>query len=134
MVNLLYHILRLVGVSSVRIIERKGIRYQVDLAEGIDLSLFLFGHYQKHVTHNNLFGLPKNCVVLDVGANFGVTSLSLVSRYPSAIIYAFEPTDYAFEKLNINLDLNPEARSRIKPFQLFVSDHESPSKEFQVHM
>jgi hypothetical protein len=37
--NLLYHILRLVGVSPVRIIERKGIRYQVDLAEGIDLLL-----------------------------------------------------------------------------------------------
>ena len=49
--NLLYQMLRLVGVSPVRIIERKGIRYQVDLAEGIDLSLFLFGHYQKHVTH-----------------------------------------------------------------------------------
>jgi len=131
--NLLYHMIRLVGIRRVRTIEREGIRYQVDLAEGIDLSLFLFGHFQKHVTHNKLFTLPQNGVALDVGANFGVTSLSLLSRYPSAIIYAFEPTDYAFEKLNINLDLNPEARSRIKPFQLFVSDHESPSKEFQVY-
>ena len=131
--NLLYHMLRLVGVSPVRIIERKGIRYQVDLAEGIDLSLFLFGHFQKHVTHNKLFTLPQNCVALDVGANFGVTSLSLLSRYPSAIIYAFEPTDYAFEKLKINIDLNPEAKNHIKPCQLFVSDHEDSPKESHVY-
>ena len=131
--NLLYHMLHLVGVSPVRIIERKGIRYQVDLAEGIDLSLFLFGHYQKHVTHNNLFSLPQNCVVLDVGANFGVISLSLMNQYPSAIIYAFEPTDYAFKKLKINIDLNPEARNHIKPCQLFVSDHEDSPKESHVY-
>jgi len=124
---------RLLGVSSTRTIEREGIRYQVDLAEGIDLSLFLFGHFQKHVTHNNLFTLPKNCVVLDIGANFGIISLSLMNQYPSSIIYAFEPTDYAFKKLKKNIDLNPEARSRIKPFQLFVSDHESPLKKFKVY-
>ena len=100
--NMLYQMTRLLGVSSARTIEREGIRYQVDLAEGIDLSLFLFGHFQKHVTHNNLFTLPKNCVVLDIGANFGVISLSLMNQYPSAIIYAFEPTDYAFKKLKIN--------------------------------
>ena len=75
--NLLYHMLRIIGLSPVRTIERKGIRYQVDLAEGIDLSLFLFGHFQKHVTHNKLFTLPQNCVALDVGTNFGVISLSL---------------------------------------------------------
>ena len=131
--NLLYQMLRLVGVSPVRIIERKGIRYQVDLAEGIDLSLFLFGHYQKHVTHNNLFSLPQNCVVLDVGANFGVISLSLMNQYPSAIIYAFEPTDYAFKKLKINIDLNPEVKNHIKPCQLFVSDHEDSPKESHVY-
>ena len=131
--NLLYHILRLVGVSPVRIIERKGIRYQVDLSEGIDLSLFLFGHYQKHVTNNNLFSLPQNCVVLDIGANFGVISLSLMNQYPSAKIYAFEPTDYAFKKLKKNIDLNPEARSHIKPCQLFVSDHEDSPKESHVY-
>ena len=129
--NLLYHMLRIIGLSPVRTIERKGIRYQVDLAEGIDLSLFLFGQFQKHVTQNNLFSLPKNCVALDVGANFGVISLSLLSCYPSATIYAFEPTDYAFEKLKINIDLNPDARSRIKPLKLFVSDHENSSKESQ---
>ena len=53
--NMPYHMTCLLGVSSARTIEREGIRYQVDLAEGIDLSLFLFGHFQKHVTHNNLF-------------------------------------------------------------------------------
>jgi len=131
--NLLYRMLRLVGVSPVRIIEREGIRYQVDLAEGIDLSLFLFGHYQKNVTHNNLFSLPHNCVVLDVGANFGVISLTLIKQYPSAIIYAFEPTDYAFKKLKINIDLNPEAKNHIKPCQLFVSDHEDSPKESHVY-
>ncbi len=131
--NMLYHMTRLLGISSARTIERGGIHYQVDLAEGIDLSLFLFGHFQKHVTHNNLFTLPKNCVVLDIGANFGIMSLSLMNQYPSSIIYAFEPTDYAFKKLKKNIDLNPEARSRIKPFQLFVSDHEGPLKDVLVY-
>ena len=131
--NLIYRFLRLIRVNPVRIIERKGIRYQVDLAEGIDLSLFLFGHYQKHVTQNNLYSLPQNCVVMDVGANFGVISLSMMNQYPSAKIYAFEPTDYAFKKLKINIDLNPEVRNHIKPFQLFVSDYEDSPKESHVY-
>ena len=56
-------------------ITRGGIRYEADLSEGIDLSLFLFGGFQKHVTHSRFVEIPEDAVILDVGANIGVMTL-----------------------------------------------------------
>jgi FkbM family methyltransferase len=131
--KILYRGTRLFYGSQPRIIERKGIKYEVDLSEGIDLSLFLFGNFQKHITHNPLAKLKEDAVILDVGANFGIMTLQFAQATPKGSIYSFEPTHYALGKFKRNLELNPELAKRIHPVNSFVSavtDKNSTIKAF----
>lgn len=105
------------------IIVRNGIRYFIDLTEGIDLSLFLFGNFQKHILHSKLYSIPENAVIFDVGANFGVISLQLAEIAKHGHVYAFEPTHYAFKRLEKNVSLNPLLSRRITPIKSFISGH-----------
>lgn len=45
----------------------------------------------------------------------------LASKYENAVVYAFEPTDYAFAKLKRNIELNGNLQRRVTPIQTFVS-------------
>jgi len=105
-----------------RTIERGGIRYSVDISEGLDLSTFLFGSFQKHITDLRYVDLPEHAVILDVGANTGGTALRYAKAVGHGRVYAFEPTDSGFDRLKRNLALNPELARRIVPIQSFVSD------------
>jgi len=117
----LYRIVHLVCREDVRIIVRDGIKYELDLSEGIDLSLFLFGGFQKHVSQNRYLSLPKDGVVFDIGANFGAMTLRFARLVPFGRVYAFEPTFYAFDRLTKNIALNPVLAKRITAVQSFVS-------------
>jgi FkbM family methyltransferase len=110
----------LVGKST-RIIHRGGITYEVDLSEGIDLSLFLFGGFQNHVLRNRFTELCADAVMIDVGANFGVMTVGLAQACPKGKVFAFEPTHYALARLKRNLQLNPELASRVEVINSFVS-------------
>lgn len=118
----LYRLLSLVLRRRQHRIQRDGIHYEVDLSEGIDLSLFLFGQFQKHVLDVRHLAIPNGAVVFDIGANFGVMALQLAKLFDSQRVYAFEPTNYAFEKLKRNLRLNKDLGARITPVQTFLSD------------
>jgi len=104
------------------IIQRDGIYYEVDLSEGIDLSLFLLGNFQGYIVRNKYFSLPNDAVVFDVGANIGSMTLRFAQLAKQGRIYAFEPTDFAFKKLLRNVSLNSELSRRISPIQSFISD------------
>ena len=105
---------------------RGGINYEVDLAEGLDLSLYLFGSFQKHVTANRWVALPQDAVVLDVRANFGAMTLAYAKAFPKGQVIAFEPTHYAMARLRRNLELNSDLAERVETVQSFVSDHADP--------
>ena len=47
--KLLYRLLRLLGFSNQQYVNRNGIFYELDLSEGIDLHIFLFGNFQDHI-------------------------------------------------------------------------------------
>src|SRR6266702_564828 len=87
------------GVNPRRRIRRRGIYYDVDLREGIDLSLFLFGSFQRHVTDVIKQLVAPDGVVIDIGANIGTVTLTIAAYLAEGRIYAFEPTDFAFQKL-----------------------------------
>jgi len=130
----LFLILRILRFRQKRIIRRSGVRFDVDLAEGIDLSLFLFGSFQKHVFCNRLFQIPEDAVVFDVGANIGSISLILAARYSLATVYSFEPTDTAFLKLKRNIALNEETLGkRVIPVQAFVSISDSSTSQLKAY-
>ena len=127
--KLIYRTLRLVGVSQHRIITRNGVRFDADLAEGIDLSLFLFGSFQKWVIDDSLLPHKNDFCAIDIGANIGAICLPLASRHASARIIAVEPTDHAFKRLLRNIELNPDLQPRIKAVQAFMGDGSQPTAE-----
>jgi FkbM family methyltransferase len=125
--------LRLIYREDRRTIVRSGIKYEIDLSEGIDLSLFLFGTFQKHISQNRFLSLPQDAVVFDVGANSGTMTLQFAKSVPLGKVYAFEPTFYAFSKLMKNLELNPELAERIVPVQSFVSSKTSKETNIRAY-
>jgi len=120
--RILYRVLHLILRRDQHLIRRKGIRYAVDIAEGIDLSIYLFGGFQDHVTRQKHFLISEDAVIFDVGANIGSMALKFAQLAPRGRIFAFEPTDFAYEKLLHNLSLNPQLAERIFPHQVFLSD------------
>jgi FkbM family methyltransferase len=133
MARALYRLLRLLGVSKKKHIRRRGIRYEVDLTEGIDLSLFLFGNFQRHVIASDYFSISAEANIFDIGANIGSMTMNFARMVPEGSVYAFEPTDYAFEKLKRNISLNPELAQRVKALQFFVSDQSGPVHDLKAY-
>jgi len=131
--KILYRILKIILRSDHHLIQRKGISYEIDLSEGIDLSLFLFGSFQKNIIKNKYIFLPSNTVVFDIGANVGSMALTFAQIVPNGRIYAFEPTDYAFNKLLRNISLNSELTKRIIPFQLFLSNKTRKNHQIEAY-
>jgi len=131
--KILYRILKIFFTTDHHLVQRKGISYEIDLSEGIDLSLFLFGSFQNNIVQNKYYSLPPNAVVFDIGANIGSMALTFAKIFPNGCIYAFEPTDYAFNKLLCNISLNPELAKRIIPFQLFLSDKTQKNHQIEAY-
>ena len=67
--------------------------------------------------------------VIDLGANKGQSSQKFSSIFPSAKIYAFEPTEGAYQKLSKLAQKNP----LIIPFNLALGDEEKEI-EFYEHL
>ena len=99
-------------------VTRRGIQWCLDLREGIDFSIYILGGFEPS-TLRLYNGLVKTGdVVLDIGANIGSHTLPLAKLVGNkGHVYAFEPTDFAFRKLNNNLQLNDALIERVTVFQ-----------------
>ena len=104
------------------VISRNGLKWAVDLNEGIELSIFLFGGFEKSITKiaKRLLN-DNNLDIIDIGANMGIHSLNLAKIYSSSKIYSIEPTNYSFNKFLENLKIN-KSLTNIFPHQLFISN------------
>ena len=108
---------------------RNKIKWLLDLNEGIDLSIFLFGTSEKKIENlKKLFGLDEKLIIIDIGANIGSISLPLAKIFNQSKIFAIEPTNYAFKKLTKNLNLNKDLKKNISLNQLFLSKINKPTK------
>jgi len=110
------------GLNPVQRVRRSGIELELDLREGIDLSLFLFGVFQGHVLKLMRQWVPADGVILDVGANIGAMTLPMAQHVARGRVLAVEPTDFAQAKLRANLALNPQLAARVSVFQMFLAD------------
>jgi FkbM family methyltransferase len=125
--KLIFTLISLIRLKQVRTIKRNQINFEIDIKEGIDLSLFLFGSFQKYIWDNKFLKFPNNPVIFDVGANIGSIALNLARSYPDSLVYCFEPTNYAYQKLLKNISLNPDISEKIIPIQAFLGETEKKS-------
>ena len=78
--HIIYRVLKLLRFDMLRRISRGGVTYEVDLREGIDLSLFVLGNFQRHVVESSYFEIRDDAVVFEVGANIGCVSLYIANK------------------------------------------------------
>lgn len=112
----------LVGKSSSATVRRRGLMWSLDLSEGIDFSIYLLGAFECSTVITLEKLVKPGDVVFDVGANIGAHTLGLArSVGPTGKVFAFEPADFAFEKVKRNLALNPELQARTQPRQVLLA-------------
>jgi FkbM family methyltransferase len=105
----------------------QGSTFELDLGEMIDVALYL-EQYEPDVSAALERHSAPGMTVLDIGANIGAHTLALarlVTR--TGAVYAFEPTDFAFEKLTRNVSLNDVPQ--IRPIKAALSDHNAERQE-----
>lgn len=115
---------RLCGQGPVFQTQRRGIKWNLDLQEGIDFSIFLLGAFEPDTLKLFERMVKPGMTVLDIGANIGAHTLHLGRLVgPDGFVMAFEPTEWAHEKLKTNLALNPDISARVHVRQtMLVAD------------
>jgi FkbM family methyltransferase len=112
----------LAGKNDHVTVRRGGLTWSLDLREGIDFSIFLLGAFERSTVATLQKLAHPEGVVFDIGANIGAHTLGLArSIGPAGRVFAFEPADFAFEKLKRNLALNPELESRTSAHQILLA-------------
>ncbi len=108
------------GLSSITRVSRRGLRWLLDLKEGIDLAIYL-GVYEPETIKALEKIVSPGDVILDIGANIGAITLPLAKfTGDTGLVIAFEPTEWAFNKLQRNLSLNPNISKRVRSEQIML--------------
>jgi FkbM family methyltransferase len=123
-----------VGKNDQALVERHGIRWHLDLREGIDFSIYLLGAFEPG-TQATLEKLVRpGDLAFDIGANIGAHTLGIAQSVgPQGQVFAFEPSDFAFEKLCRNLALNPDLSARTSPQQILLAASSSGRREPEIY-
>lgn len=101
------------GAGAETAVTRHGLRWYLNLREGIDLAIYL-GVYETDTLNALAKRVREGDVVIDIGANIGALSLPLaVLVGATGRVHAFEPTTFAFGKLRENLALNARIEARV---------------------
>ena len=101
---------------------RRGLRYDLDLSQAIDLTILVQGSFEPSTVAALRRHVKPGATVLDIGANIGVHTLQLARLVgPHGRVLSFEPTEFAFAKLRRNLQLNPQIAGRVTPLQCFLT-------------
>lgn len=119
---------RLMGLPTNVEVVRRGIRWQLDLNEGIDFSIYLLGAFEHSTLRTYQRFVAPGSTVFDIGANIGAHTLHLAHCVGDAgRVIAFEPTAYAYRKLLQNLALNPALSTRVEAAQILLDESEQPA-------
>ena len=121
--KIIFYLISFFGIKQRRISQRNLIKWNLDLSEAIDLSIFLTGSFQgnivksitKLIIKKKLYSKKIN--IIDIGSNIGDKSLSLCKnlidkKINNFKIFSIEPTEYAFQKQTENLKLNPLLKNK----------------------
>ena len=102
------------------ICRRRGVRWDLDLRDGIPLGLYL-GTFERTTARALRRLLPPGGVAIDIGANIGAHALPM-ARVTGAKgrVIAVEPTAAAFADLGRNIQLNPGLHGIVAALQAAV--------------
>ena len=113
---------RPLGLGPLAAVRRDGISWELDLREGIDLTIYLVGVFERDTLSALESIVPRGSLVVDVGANIGAHTLHLARMVaPSGRVLAVEPTDFAFKKLRRNVAANPGFSGCVDAVQAFLA-------------
>ena len=123
--RMLYFVLhttrRLFGGRDQVLAKRHGVNWSLDLREGIDLTIFTLGAFERDTLRALEALVRSGATVLDIGANIGAHTLHLARLVgEKGRVIAFEPTDFAIAKLRANLLANPGLAKRVELHQAFL--------------
>ena len=124
---------RLTGRSPDTVVCTRGtFVWDLNLRDGIQLSIYLFGAFERTTARALARLLPPAGVAVDVGANIGAHTLPMARRVGhSGRVIALEPTRWAVEGLRRNISLNPGlARVITVHSAALVAPGESVSDEY----
>jgi len=125
---------KLVGLGHAAQVSRKGITWDLDLNEGIDFSIYLFGGFEIRTLRLYRKLVKPGQVVLDIGANIGAHTLPFADLVGTeGRVIAFEPTAYAFAKLRRNIELNPDLARRITTVQAALGADSDPTVPAEIY-
>jgi len=110
------------GLSAEVVVNRRGLKWSLNLKEGIDLAIYLFGGFELRTLHRYTELIKAGDVVMDIGANIGAHTLPLAQLVgDTGKVFSFEPTVYAFLKQQTNVAFNPSLISRISAHQMMLT-------------
>src|SRR6266436_206522 len=82
---------------------RDGLKWRLDLEQGIDLAIYLLGAFERSTVNAYRKIVQPGDTVLDIGANVGAHTLHLARLVGNnGTVIAYEPTAYAVRKLRQN--------------------------------
>ena len=89
-------------------------KFELDLREVIDSSIYFSGTFEEDVEKNIHSLVKPGMCVLDIGANVGYHTFRMSKlTIPSGQVYAIEPTSWAYRRLIRNASLNPDLNNII---------------------
>ncbi len=125
---------RLRGKSMQTLACREGLQWSLDLGQTIDLWIYLTGAFQRPSVDALLRLIRPGDVVLDIGANIGSHTLFIARAVgPAGQVHAFEPTPFAFQKLQRNLELNPLLSATTQAHQIELVAPGTPAPTSEIH-
>lgn len=109
------------GRGMVGCFRRGGLRWKLDLDEGIDFSIYLLGGFEIPTVRFYRKKIRLGDTVFDIGANIGAHTLYFARCVgATGAVHAFEPTEFAYTKLLQNLALNPQLKTVLCNHELLV--------------
>lgn len=123
------------GLSSESVLcKRDGLLWNLNLSEGIDLAIYLFGIYERATARVIRTQLFPGAIVLDIGANIGAIGMPMAKQVgPKGRVYEIEATQWAFQKLTHNKSLNPELNESLVPIHAVLVASEAGDKPSEIH-
>jgi FkbM family methyltransferase len=124
----------LFGLGTQCQVTRDGLRYDLDLSQAIDLTIYMLGRFEPSTVAAFRRYVKPGATALDIGANIGAQTLQLARLVgPQGRVLSFEPTAFAFAKLRRNLQLNPQIAGQVTALQCFLTGQDAKTFPASVY-